>query len=140
MNTSVSGALALELRPHSPTHWVATYYPLVATPAGCWADVTWVLHQCVMASTDELPGPARWLQVGSCDPDDPCYADHRAWRAQLAAGYATARAVHNAEPIEEPSSPREAQQIRDTTVVVPVGQLSEWVLDDLENETSPARG
>lgn len=51
MTPSVSGALAVELQPHSPTRWIATYYPMVTTPAGRWADVTWVLHQNLLPTT-----------------------------------------------------------------------------------------
>ena len=139
MTPSVSGALAVELHPHSPHRWIATYYPMVDTPAGRWADVTWELHQRLMPTTPDLPEPARWLDLRSPDPGHPCYADHQAWSEALAAGYTAALAVYSAEATEEPLPPQEAQQLRAGTVVVPAGQLSEWVLDDLE-ETSDVRG
>lgn len=58
----------------------------------------------------------------------------------LAAGYAVALAVHEAEAIENSLSPEAAQHIRDSVVVVPAGQLSEWALDDIKDETSGLRG
>lgn len=140
MILSASGALAVELHPTSPTRWIATYYPMVATPAGRWAEVTWELHQRLMPSVSDLPEPARWLQACSPDPDHPCYAGHRVWATQLAAGYAIARAVHDTEATEGPLSPREAQLLREGTFVVPAAQLSEWVLDDLQDEASEIRG
>jgi hypothetical protein len=133
-------ALALEIHPRSPTHWVATYYPMVHTPAGRWADVTWELHQCLLPVTDVPREPARWLEVRSPDADHPCFAGHRAWSTRLAAGYAAALAVYDAEATEETLTSQEAQQLRDGTVVVPLGQLSEWVLDDLDEQTSEVRG
>jgi hypothetical protein len=132
MNTSASGALAVELHPHSPTHWIATYYPLVDTPAGRWADVTWTLHQHLIPTPEEAHASARWLDLRSLDPDHPGYAAHQAWATQLAA--------HRAEAPEEPLSHDEVQQLRAGTVVVPAGQLSEWVLDDLEVGTSRLHG
>ncbi|MEX5235846.1 hypothetical protein [Kocuria arenosa] len=139
MTISTPGALAVELHPHSPTDWIATYYPMVATPAGRWADVTRTLHQHLMTTTAHLLEPARWLEAASPDPAHPCYAGHRGWAAQLAVGYAAALAVYDAEP-SEPLSLLEAQQLRAGTVVVPAGQLSEWVLDDLEEEASDITG
>ncbi|MHC5557762.1 hypothetical protein [Kocuria sp. U4B] len=140
MNTSASGALAVELHPHSPTRWIATYYPMVVTPAGRWADVTWTLHQRLMPAIPHPPEPARWLDLRSPDPGHPGYAGHRAWSEALAAGYTAALATYHAETAEEPLSPHAAQQLRAGTVVVPAGQLSEWVLDDLEEETSDVHG
>lgn len=140
MTTSVSGALAVELQPHSPTRWIATYYPMVTTPAGRWADVTWALHQCLVPTTAAPLEPARWLEARSPEPSHPCYAGHQAWSEALAAGYTTALAVYAAEATEESLPPHEAQQLRNTTVVVPAGQLSEWVLDDLEDETAGVHG
>lgn len=143
MTTSASGALAVELHPTSPTRWVATYYPMMATTAGRWADVTWDLHHHLMPTTSAPSGPAQWLEASSPDPEHPCYAGHQTWATQLAAGYATAQAVHHTvatEVTEGPLSAQKAQQVRDGTVVVPAGQLSEWVLDDLEDETSNIRG
>jgi hypothetical protein len=135
MNTSTTGALAIERQPHSPTQWIATYYPLVDTPAGRWADVTWVLHHRLIAVTADSQQPARWLDARSADPDHSCYTSHQEWRAPLAAGYAAALAVHEAEAIGSSLSPQAAQHLRHSTVVVPAGQLSEWVLDDLQDET-----
>jgi hypothetical protein len=140
MTISASGALAVELRPHSPTHWIATYYPMVDTPAGRWADVTWTLHQHLIPATEEASESVRWLDLRSPDPDHPGYATHRAWSEALAAGYTAALAVYHAEAAEGTLSPDEAQQLREATVVVPAGQLSEWVLDDLQAETSDLHG
>ena len=140
MTTSTPGALAVELHPASPTQWAATYYPMVVTPAGRWAEVTWELHQHLMPTTSAPWEPARWLEACSSDPDHPCYAGHQEWATELAAGYAAARAVHDTEVTEEPLSDQEAQLLREDTFVVPAGQLSEWVLDDLEDETSSIGG
>ncbi|MHC5559271.1 hypothetical protein [Kocuria sp. U4B] len=140
MTPSTPRALAVELRPHCPTHWVATYYPMVDTPAGRWADVTWTLHQHLIPATEEAPASVRWLDLRSPDPGHPSYAGHPAWAHPLAAGYTAALEVYHAEATEESLSPEEAQQLRAGTVVVPAGQLSEWVLDDLEEETSGLRG
>lgn len=139
MNTSVTGTLAIELQLHSSTQWVATYYPMVETPAGRWAEVTWPLHQCLTPITAESGEPARWLEARSSDPYHPCYANHRAWSQSLAAGYATALAVYDSETVEEPLSHQGAQQLQHGTIVIPVGQLPEWMLDDLRNETSRTR-
>jgi hypothetical protein len=138
MDTSAPGALAVELRPHSPTHWVATYYPMVATPAGRWADVTWALHQCLMPTASDPGASARWLEARSPDADHSCYANRRVWAARLAAGYAVALAAYHAEVTAQCLSLEEAQQLRDAAVIIPAGQLSEWVLDDLEEEASAA--
>ena len=140
MTISASGALAVELHPVTPTQWVATYYPMVATPAGRWAEATWDLHQHLMPATSVPREPARWLEACSPNPDHPCYAGHQEWATELAAGYAAARAVHDTEVIEEPLSDQEAQLLREDTLVVSAGQLSEWVLDDLEDETTHIRG
>lgn len=140
MIPSASGALAVELRPHSPTHWIATYYPMVDTPAGRWADVTWELHQRPIPTSEGAPESVRWLDLRSPDPGHRGYTAHRAWASELAAGYAVALAIYEAEDIEEPLSPQQAQQLRADTVLIPAGQLSEWVLDDLQDETSDVRG
>ncbi|MEX5296564.1 hypothetical protein QYM41_14900 [Kocuria sp. CPCC 205268] len=140
MNTSASGALAVELHSVSPTRWVATYYPMVVTPAGRWAEVTWDLHQHLMPAMSTPLEPARWLEACSPDPDHPCYVGYQGWATELAAGYAAALAVHDTEAAEEPFSVREAQLLREGTFLVPAGQLSEWVLDDLEDETTHIRG
>ncbi|MGQ1795795.1 hypothetical protein ACT4S5_01450 [Kocuria oceani] len=140
MNTPTSRALAVELHPHSPAGWMATYYPMVETPAGRWAEVTWTLHQRLLPDPADVPGPARWLEVRSGDPTHPCYAQHRAWAGALAAGYAAALAAHDAEDLEQPLSAQDAERLREGTIVVPAGQLSEWVLDDLQEETTPSHG
>ena len=140
MTSSATGALAVELRPVSPTQWVATYYPMVETPAGRWAEVTWELHQHLMPDMTAPREPARWLDTRSPDPDHPCYAGHQGWAAPLAAGYATALAVHDTEATEVLLSAQETQLLGVDTFVVPAGQLSEWVLDDLEGETSDVCG
>ncbi|GAA1750408.1 hypothetical protein [Kocuria aegyptia] len=140
MSPSTPRALAVELRPGSPTRWVATYYPMVDTPAGRWADVTWELHQHLMPNTEEPLGSTGWVDLRSSDPDHPSYADHHPWAPQLAAGYTAALALYNAAATEDLLSPQEAQQLRDATVLVPAGQLSEWVLDDLQDETSDLCG
>ncbi|MEX5258431.1 hypothetical protein [Kocuria arenosa] len=139
MTPSAPRTLAVELRPHCSTHWAATYYPMVATPAGRWADVTWALHQHLLPNTDHPREPARWLETRSPDSDHPCYAGHRGWATQLAAGYTAALAAYDAEPSEEPLWLEAARQLHDATIVVPAGQLSEWVLDDLQEATSRAR-
>jgi hypothetical protein len=136
MTSSVSGALAVELRPHSPAHWIATYYPMVETPAGRWADVTWILHQCRIPPPASVALPrAQWLELRSPDPGHHGYANHPAWRAALASGYAAALAVYIAEADDVPAPTQQAQRPRAGTVVVPAGQLSEWVLEDLDEET-----
>ncbi|MUN64769.1 hypothetical protein GMA12_16750 [Kocuria sediminis] len=140
MTPSAAGALAVELRPHSPLHWIATYYPMVDTPAGRWADVTWELHQRLIPTSEAAPQAARWLDLRSPDPGHPGYTAHRAWAVELAAGYTAALAVYEAEAIEAPSTPQAVQHLRAGTVVIPAGQLSEWLLDDLQNETSDVRG
>lgn len=145
MTTSEPVPLAVELHPHTPTHWSATYYPMVTTPAGRWADVTWPLHQHRLPTTPHLPDPARqleaqWLEARSPDPDHPCYTTHRTWATHLAAGYATARTTYDTEAEQAPLHPQQAQQPHDTTVVIPAGQLTEWVLDDLQEHTTDAHG
>ncbi|MCM3689382.1 hypothetical protein [Kocuria rosea] len=140
VNAFTPTAVAVELHPHSRTHWAATYYPMVVTPAGRWADVTWTLHQCLMPTTHPPGKPARWLDLRSPDPAHPGYATHQAWRAALATGYTAALAVYHAEATQEPLLLHEAQQLRAGTVVVPAGQLSEWVLDDLQEESSDVHG
>jgi hypothetical protein len=140
MDSPAPRAVAVELHPHSATQWIATYYPMVATPAGRWAEVTWALHRCLLPATADPLEPARWLEVSSADPGHPCYARHQAWREALAAGYLAALAVYDAEDAEESLPLEDAQQLRESTIVVPAGQLSEWVLDDLQDETSSVHG
>jgi hypothetical protein len=93
-----------------------------------------------MRATSVPREPARWLEACSPNPDHPCYAGHQVWAAQLAAGYTVALAVHDTGATEEPLSPQEAQLLGEGTFVVLTGQLSEWVLDHLEGETSDVRG
>jgi hypothetical protein len=138
MTISASGVLAVELHRHSPTHWAATYYPMVQTPAGRWADVTWVLHRCLIPATVDRFAPARWLEASSADPGHCCYARHQVCREALAAGYVVARAALETEDMEGPLSAWDGQRLREHTVVVPAGQLSEWVLEDLPEETTPS--
>lgn len=140
MTTSASGTLAVELHPASPTRWVATYYPMVATAAGRWAEVTWDLRQHLLPTSSAPLEPARWLEACSSDPDHPRDAGHREWAPRLAAGYAAARAVHDTEVTEGPLSDQEAQLLREDTFVVPAGQLSERVIDDLKDEASSIGG
>lgn len=109
------------------------------TPAGRWAEVTWPLHRLWIPLASDPLETAQWLEVRSADPEHPCYARHRTWATRLAAGYTAALAAYDAETTEKPLSLHEALQRRDVTVVVPAGQLSEWVLDDLEDETSDVR-
>lgn len=130
----------VELQPHSSTQWIATYYPLVETTAGRWAEVTWMLHQRLMPIAPDSRQPARWLDARSPDPGHPCYANHQGGDGPLAAGYAAALAVYDAEAIEELSTLQDPRQLRDATVLIPAGQLSEWVLDDVEDETTEVRG
>lgn len=110
------------------------------TPAGRWAEVTWPLHRLRMPLATDLPATAQWLEVRSADPDHPCYAHHPAWATRLAAGYAAALAAYDAEITDRPLSLHEVLHGGDVTAVVPAGQLSEWVLDDLEDESSGVRG
>lgn len=140
MNLSTPRALAVELRPYSRTHWVAIYYPMVDTPAGRWADVTWPLHQHLIRSTEEALECARWLDLRSPDPDHSGYAGHRERARELAAGYTAALSIYHAEAVEEPLSLQQAQQLREATVVVPAGGLAEWVLDDLQEEPAGFHG
>jgi hypothetical protein len=140
MNSPASGALAVEMQPHSLTQWVATFYPMVDTPAGRWANITWALHHHFVPTTHDTEHPPRWLEARSPDPDHPGYAGHRLWATQLALGYTAALAVYHAEAIEEPLPPHQAQQLRAGTVVVPAGQLYEWVLEDLQEDTSDLHG
>jgi hypothetical protein len=116
---------------------MATYYPMVETPAGRWAEVTWTLHQRLLPDPADVPGPARWLEVRSPDPAHPCYTSHPAWASPLAIGYAAALATYEAEAVEETLSAHDVEQLQSATVVVPPEQLSEWVLED---ETSSIGG
>lgn len=136
MDTITCGALAVELHPHSPTHWVATFYPLVDTAAGCWADVTTALHQCVMPLAHHPLSSARWLELGSPDPRHASYDDYPTWGAALATGYTTAclaRSMQITRAAGGALTPEEARGLRAATVVVPAGQLSEWLLEDLQD-------
>lgn len=136
MTSFVSGALAVELRPHWPAHRVATYYPMAVTPAGRWADVTWVLHRRrIPTPTSVAPPRVQWLDLRCPDPGHPGYADHRVWKEVLAEGYAAAMAAYHALATEVSVPTQQAQQSRAGTVVVPVGELSEWVLEDHDEVT-----
>jgi hypothetical protein len=92
-----------------------------------------------MPSLEESAEPARWVELRSPDPDHPCYTRHTAWATQLAAGYAAARAVYDTEATEDPLSAYDAQLMRESTIVIPAGQLCEWVLDDLQDRTTQTR-
>ncbi|WP_336650740.1 hypothetical protein [Kocuria rosea] len=129
MDAPTSGTLAVELHPHSPTHWIATYYPMVHTPAGRWADVTWPLHQHLIPLTGGHPTSARWLEASSPDPHHLCYDHHPLRSTALAAGYAT----ETASTTKTPLAPEKARRLRATATVVPAGQLTEWLLDDLQD-------
>lgn len=136
MDTTTCGVLAVELHPHSPTHWVATFYPLAGTSSGHWADVTTALHQALMPPAHRPLTAARWLELGSPNPGHASYDDYPAWRAALAAGYATAcrtRSLETTRATGGTLTPEETRQLRTTTVVVPAGQLSEWLLEDLQD-------
>jgi len=140
MSTRATRTLAVELHTHSPAHWIATYYPMVRTPAGRWADITWVLHRCLVPAASDPGEPARWLAARSCDPHHPCYAAHQAGATSLAAGYTAALDALDVETAEEPLPLPGPERLGGATVVVPVGRLSEWVLDDLEDEASDIHG
>jgi hypothetical protein len=141
MTASDAGALAVELQPRSTAHWIATYYPMRQTPAGRWADVTWTLHQRLLPSGEQPSGTTRWLEVRSPDPGHHCYAGHRGWAGQLAAGYTAARAVYDTEVTPQPHlSTAQARQSVAGAIVIPAEQLCEWQLDDLQDDTSEAHG
>ncbi|GAA1750433.1 hypothetical protein [Kocuria aegyptia] len=140
MTFSASGALAVELRPHPPGHWAATYYPMVHTLAGRWADVTRALHEHLLPATEDVSGSSQWIEMRSPDPEHHRGIHLPAWGQPLAAGYLAALAVYDGEDAEEPLPIEHAQQLREATVVVPTGQLSEWVLDGLQDETSHIPG
>jgi len=57
----------------------------------------------------------------------------------LAAGYTVALAALHTETIKKPL-PLQDKGHGGNTVVVPVGQLPEWVLDDLKDKNSDAHG
>lgn len=104
------------------------------------SDLTWTLHRCLMPTSEESLEPARWLEARSSDPEHPCCAGYRAWTTQPAAGFSAALATYNAEANEDPLSLQATQKRRDATVVIPAGQLSEWVLNDLKEEPSEVQG
>lgn len=54
----------------------------------------------------------------------------------LAAGYTAALAALDTETTKEPLPLQDPHSHGGDTVVVPVGQISEWVLDDIQDETS----
>lgn len=127
MNTALSGMLAIELRPHSPGEWLATYYPVADTAAGRVADINLVLHEHPLPTARPLEGAATWLEADSPDPDAPCYASHEAWAPQLAAGYAEALAVYDTETVDAPSSLEDPDAVRAATVLVDPAQFQHGV-------------
>ncbi|MFE7632239.1 hypothetical protein [Kocuria sp. NPDC057446] len=94
----------------------------------------------MIPATLDRPQPTRWLEVRSPDPAHPGYTGHPAWASPLAIGYTAALATHEAETVNEPLPVHDVEQLKSATVVVPREQLSEWVLDGLEGQPSPARG
>jgi hypothetical protein len=127
MNTALSGILAIELRPHSPAAWIATYYPVLDTAAGRVVDINLVLHEQLLPTEHELEGPATWLEADSPRASAPCYADHRTWAAQLAAGYDRALDVYDNETVDEQSSIENPEAVRAATVLVDSAQHARTV-------------
>ncbi|WP_222129295.1 hypothetical protein [Kocuria rosea] len=125
----MSEALAVVLHPHTDTEWIATYYPLAQTTAGRKAEITHELHHHLLPAPPPNHGPARWLEAHTADPEDTCYADFPGWRTQLAAGYALSLTRYHPESIDEAGSD-DAAEPRDGMVVIPVAQLSEWILTE----------
>lgn len=135
MTTPTPLLFAVELHPHTPTEWTATYYPLDTTTTGSSVDITTVLHR------HRLPAPppngasvpnhasARWLEARVADPDAPCYADYPRWRTALAAGYTASLSAHHAESTAPPLQ-HHAHHPSPGTILIPAGQLSEWIIRD----------
>lgn len=98
--------LAIEVTPRTPTQWSATYYPTVPTFMGRRAEITTALHRQSLPIADRLESSTRWLETDTSDPSAACYADYPMWAPHLAAGYAAALAVHQAEAIACPPPPR----------------------------------
>lgn len=130
MNTSLSGLLAIEVRPHTSGEWVATYYPVVGTAHGRMAEITLELHQHTLPAGPGTRARTTWLEADSPDPAGACYAAHPGWAARLAAGYAAALAVYDTETIDAPSSLEDPGRLRRATALVAPGQLPEWVLTE----------
>lgn len=139
MNTSLSGLLAIEVRPHAPGERLATYYPVVSTATGRMAEITLALHRHPVPAGPLGEGSTTWLEADSADPAAACYAAHPEWAAQLAAGYAQALAVYDTETVDAPSSLEGGDRLRQATALVAPGQLSEWVLSD-ERLLRPEQG
>lgn len=129
MTAPAPDLFAVELRPHTPAEWIATYYPLIKTTAGSRVDITTVLHQ------HRLPGPppnhetARWLEARAADPDAPCYAGYPTWKTELAAGYAASVTAYHTENTQPPSRHLTSRAALGTAVILP-GQLPEWLIND----------
>ena len=82
------------------------------------------------------PPPATPGSRRSGNPGHPCYVEHRDHAEWLAASYLHARRVHEAEVREQPGPPERVGQPDVGAVVVPAGQLSEWVLEDLLDDAA----
>jgi hypothetical protein len=126
----VATALAVEITPCSPTQWWANYYPTVDTGQGRQVEVTTALHRHPLPTAARLQGPTRWLEVSTANPEDPVYAAYPVWGAHLAAGYAAALAVHEAETTLVMPGLDEADEPGPVAFLIPAGQLPEWVLTD----------
>lgn len=133
----MSTVLAVEITPCSLAQWWANYYPTVDTAWGRQVEVTTALHRHLLPTAARLQGPTRWLEVSTADPKDPVYAAYPVWGTHLAAGYAAALAVHEAETTVVPPAPDDAEEPGPEAFLVPAGQLPEWVLTDFP---TPAPG
>ena len=131
--------LAVEITPCSLTQWWANYYPTVDTTWGRQVEVTTALHRHRLPTAARLQGPTRWLEVSTADPEGPVYAAYPVWGPHLAAGYAAALAVHEAETTLVPPAPDKADEPDPVAFLVPAGQLPEWVLTD-HPEPAPGQG
>lgn len=123
--------LAIEVSPSTPTQWIATYYPTVQTLMGRRAEIVTALHHQPLPIADRLESSTRWLEADTGHPSAACYADHPRWAPHLAAGYAEALAVHQAEATAHSPTPMRDEALSEATVWVPPAQLSEWLLTDL---------
>ena len=123
--------LAIEITPSTPTQWSAHYYPTVETPAGRRVEITTPLHRQSLPTAQCLEGPTRWLEVTTDDPGADCYTGYPVWGPHLAAGYAAALTVLAAEAIACPPVIEDTEAMHEATVLVTPGQLSEWLLTDL---------
>lgn len=124
--------LAIEITPSAPTQWSANYYSAADTPSGRRVEITTVLHRQLLSPSAHLEGPTRWLMAATDDPADRCYSGYPRWGTELAAGYAAALAVHEAEAIACPRNFDSGKALRQATTAVVPGQLSEWLLTDLD--------